>query len=138
MVMIPKNEYAPYYAQYIQGIEKNGKSILENLELSQTAFKKIFENLPVEKQNYAYAEGKWTLKELIQHIIDTERVFCYRALCFARNDTTLLPGFDENLFVENATVNVRNFEDLLDEMAVVRAGTILLYKSFIKFILHSK
>lgn len=128
--MIPKNEYAPYYAQYIQGIEKNGKSILDNLELSQSAFKKTFENLPVEKQNYAYAEGKWTLKELIQHIIDTERVFCYRALCFSRNDKTLLPGFDENLFVENAGVDGRNFEDLLAEMTVVRAGTIFLYKSF--------
>ncbi|UAM99516.1 DinB family protein [Polaribacter litorisediminis] len=128
--MIPKNEYAPYYAQYIQAIEKNGKSIIENLELAQTAFKKTFENLPVEKQNYAYAEGKWTLKELIQHIIDTERVFCYRALCFSRSDKTSLPGFDEDLFVENAAVDVRNFEDLLEEMAVVRAGTILLYKSF--------
>jgi hypothetical protein len=128
--MIPKNEYAPYYAQYIESVEKNGKTIIDNLELSQNVFNKTFDNLSVDKQNYAYAEGKWTVKELIQHIIDTERVFCYRALCFARKDTTSLPGFDEDLFVKNADINTRDFENLITEMKVVRAGTLLLYKSF--------
>ncbi|MGK0413247.1 MAG: hypothetical protein ACJA1B_001449 [Polaribacter sp.] len=128
--MIPKNEYAPYFEQYIELVSKDEKSIIENLVASQKEFDDLLRNLPVEKHNFSYAEGKWTLKEVIQHIIDTERIFSYRALCFARNDKTSLPGFDENSFVENAAVDLRNFEDLLAEMAVVRAGTILLYKSF--------
>ena len=70
------------------------------------------------------------MKEVVQHIIDTERVFCYRALCFARNDKTSLPGFDQDLFVANVDANARNWTDLLAEMAIVRQGTILLFKSF--------
>ncbi len=128
--MITKNEYAPYYAMYINPIEKNGKSIIENLKDSQTQFDGLFRQLPIDKQDFAYAEGKWTTKELIQHIIDTERVFCYRALCFARNDKTLLPGFDQDLFVSYDNANHRNFIDLLDEMQTLRNSTIQLYKSF--------
>ncbi|WP_438978116.1 DinB family protein [Polaribacter sp.] len=128
--MIPKNEYAAYYAMYINPIEKNGNSIIENLKDSQTKFDELFRQLPVDKQDFAYAEGKWTTKELIQHIIDTERVFCYRALCFARNGKTPLPGFDQDLFVSNDNANDRNFIDLLEEMQTLRNSTIQLYKSF--------
>ena len=128
--MIPENEYAPYYKQYIQLIEKNEKSIVENLIDAQKEFDLVLKNVPLEKQNFAYAKGKWTLKEVIQHIIDTERVFNYRALCFARNDATALPGFDQDLFVVNSDVNARNYNDLLDEMAVLRKSTILLFNSF--------
>lgn len=127
--MIPKNEYAPYYAMYINLVEKNGNSIIENLKDSQTQFDELFRQLSIDKQDFAYAEGKWTTKELIQHIIDTERVFCYRALCFARNDKTPLPGFDQDLFVSNDNANDRNFIDLLDEMQTLRNSTIQLYKS---------
>ena len=67
---------------------------------------------------------------MVQHVIDTERVFCYRALCFARNDITALPGFDQDLFVANDNANTRNWEDLLAEMRVVRQSTILLFNSF--------
>ncbi|WP_232731543.1 DinB family protein [Tenacibaculum sp. SZ-18] len=83
-----------------------------------------------EKENFAYAEGKWTIKELIQHIIDTERVFCYRALSFARNDQQDLPGFDQDLFVVNSVAQQRDYNELLDEMDVLRKGTIQLFKSF--------
>lgn len=128
--MIPENEYAPYYKHYIQRIEKNEKSIVENLHLSQDEFTKILSTISSDKHEYAYETGKWTVKEVIQHIIDTERVFCYRALCFARNDKTALPGFDQDLFVANVNANARDWTDLLDEMVVVRQGTILLFKSF--------
>ncbi|PQJ77924.1 DinB family protein [Polaribacter porphyrae] len=128
--MIPKNEYAPYFEQYISLIVSEEKSILENLIDSQKEFDTILRNLPKEKNNFAYAKGKWTLKELIQHIIDTERIFCYRALCFARNDTTELPGFDQDVFVANDTANDREFKDLLDEMTVLRNSTVQLYQSF--------
>lgn len=128
--MIPKNEYNPYFEQYIQLATKDGKSILKMLEESQTEFDTILRKLPKEKHNFSYAEGKWTLKELIQHCIDTDRVFCYRALCFARNDSTSLPGFDQDIFVANGNANQLDFYDLLDEMKTLRKSTIQLYKSF--------
>ncbi|SDU02597.1 DinB superfamily protein [Polaribacter sp. Hel1_33_78] len=128
--MIPKNEYAPYFEQYMQLVSKDEKSIIENLVASQKVFDDVLRNLPVEKHNFSYAEGKWTIKELIQHIIDTERVFSYRALCFARNDNTSLPGFDQDVFVENDNANDRNYYDLLNEMEVLRKSSIQLFKSF--------
>jgi hypothetical protein len=128
--MIPKNEYAPYFEQYMQLVTKEGKSIIENMQDSQIEFDTILRNLPKEKHTFSYAESKWTLKELIQHSIDTERVFCYRALCFARNDKTSLPGFDQDIFVDNGNANQLEFSDLLDEMSTLRKSTIQLYKSF--------
>ena len=90
----------------------------------------FFQNLPEDKIDYAYAEGKWTIKELLQHIIDAERIFSYRALRFARKDPTPLPGFDENLFAENAKAAKRNWSDLVEEFKVVRKATEWLYGSF--------
>jgi uncharacterized damage-inducible protein DinB len=130
IVMIPKNEYTPYFEQYLQLVSKEGKSIIEYLIDSQKNFESLLRNLPLEKHNFSYAEGKWTMKELIQHIIDTERIFSYRALCFARNDSTSLPGFDQDVFVENDNANDRDYYDLLDEMAVLRKSSVQLYKSF--------
>lgn len=77
-----------------------------------------------------YAPGKWTMKDIVQHMIDTERIMSYRALRFARNDQTTLPGFDEDLFSTSAHAATRSLEDLLDEFAVVRQATIALFKSF--------
>lgn len=128
--MIPENEYAPYYKRYINPIEINGKTIITNLHESQEEFDSVLRNISTNKHDFAYAEGKWTLKELIQHIIDTERVFCYRALCFARNDKSALPGYDQDVFVANDTANSRDFIDLLDEMQVLRQSTIQLFESF--------
>ena len=130
IIMIPKNEYNPYFENYIQLATKEGKSILEIMQDSQIEFDTILRNVPEEKQTFSYAEGKWTLKELIQHSIDTERVFCYRAMCFARNDSTSLPGFDQDVFVDHGNANQLNYYDLLDEMKTLRKSTIQLYKSF--------
>ena len=127
--MVPKNEYAPYFEQYLQLVDQ-GKYIVENLIESQKEFDATLRNLDVSKHNFAYEEGKWTLKELVQHTIDTERVFTYRALCFARNDKTDLPGFDQDIFTQNDNSKERKFEDLLNEMKVVRESSIALFKSF--------
>ncbi|MDA9234572.1 DinB family protein [Polaribacter sp.] len=128
--MIPKNEYAAYFEHYIQLVAVKNRSIIENLQHSQQEFDSVLRNLPEEKHNFSYAAGKWTLKELIQHIIDTERIFCYRALCFARNDKTALPGFDQDLFVDYGNANQLNYFDLLDEMATLRKSSIQLFQSF--------
>ncbi|MDX6746230.1 DinB family protein [Polaribacter sp. PL03] len=128
--MISKTEYAPYFEQYIQLVSVEEKSITENLDSSQKEFESILKDVPKEKHSFSYAEGKWTLKEVIQHIIDTERVFCYRALSFARNDKTSLPGMDQDFYVENDNANQRDYNDLIEEMSALRKSTIQLYKSF--------
>ena len=130
--MVPKTEYAPYFERYMQLSVLKDKTIIESLESAQDEFESVLRNLPDKKHSYSYATGKWTLKELIQHIIDTERVFCYRALSFARNDQTSLPGFDQDVFVDNAAANNRDYYDLLDEMKVLRKSSIQLFKSFSK------
>ncbi|MFT5146594.1 MAG: putative damage-inducible protein DinB [Polaribacter sp.] len=130
--MVPKTEYAPYFERYMQLSVLKDKTIIESLESAQDEFDSVLRNLPDKKHSFSYATGKWTLKELIQHVIDTERVFCYRALSFARNDQTALPGFDQDVFVDNDTANERDYYDLLDEMKVLRKSSTQLFKSFSK------
>ncbi|MBK8610809.1 MAG: DinB family protein [Chitinophagaceae bacterium] len=90
----------------------------------------LLNNITEEKSNYAYAPGKWTLKELLQHMIDTERLFNYRALCFARKETVSLPGFDEDAYAANSNANARNWNHMLEEFMAVRRSTELLFTSF--------
>jgi hypothetical protein len=84
----------------------------------------------MDKFDFRYAEGKWTIKDIIQHLIDAERVFSYRAMRISRNDKTPLPGFEENDYVENTNANGRSIQDLLTELSAVRQSTLLLFKSF--------
>ncbi len=130
MELLDENEYAPFYHPYIQSVSNDDKNIVENLEDSIQYALRILRTLPYEKHVFRYAEGKWTIKEIVQHLIDTERVFNYRALRFARKDTTDLAGFDENVYVENSNANSREFIELLEEFAALRKDTVLLYKSF--------
>jgi hypothetical protein len=84
----------------------------------------------MDKFDYSYAGGKWTIKDIIQHIIDAERIFTYRALRFSRNDKTELPGFDENIYVDDANGSKRSIMELLTELSAVRHSTMLLFKTF--------
>jgi uncharacterized damage-inducible protein DinB len=93
-------------------------------------FIQFIENIPASKYDYRYTEGKWTIKEILQHTIDAERVFNYRALCFARKDPTPLPGFDENTFAANAKTDKRNWNELLDEFKTLRKSSEQLFSSF--------
>lgn len=77
-----------------------------------------------------YAPGKWTIRDLLQHLTDCERIFQYRALRFARNDQTALPGFDENLYAEYSGATRRPLEEIMQELRIVREGTIALFQSF--------
>lgn len=86
--------------------------------------------LSEEQLNYKYQVGKWSIKEVIGHIIDTERIFAYRALCFARKDKTPLPGYDEVLFGDTSNAVQRNIQKLIAEFVAVRQATILLFESF--------
>lgn len=122
------HEYAPFYKPYVDALgEVNLFDILEDsLELTL----KLLADLPEEKLTYRYARKKWTIKELLQHIIDAERVLSYRALRFSRNDATDLQGFDEDWYVANSNGNERDFSDILEEFMLVRKSSIALFKSF--------
>ena len=125
---LPINEYADFYKSYIQALED--VELIEELEISLHDFIRFVQNIPMDKFDYRYAEGKWTIKEIIQHLIDSERVFSYRALRISRNDKAPLPGFDENEYVANSNGNKRNLQGLLTELAVVRQATLSLFNSF--------
>jgi uncharacterized damage-inducible protein DinB len=128
---ITSKEYAPYYDLYLDRVEGN-TSLIEGLLESKQSFLDFIDQIPAEKYHYAYAEGKWTVKEMIQHVIDTERIFCYRALRIARGDQTPLPGFDENAFVPPSKANHKSIQQLREEYATLRASNLSLFKSFQK------
>jgi len=123
------NEFAGHFATYINQVSDE-YTLTEELEISVHRFIKFVQNIPMDKFDYRYAEGKWTIKDIILHLIDAERIFAYRALRFARNDKTALPGFDENDYVDEAHADKRSLQDLLTELLIVRQGTLALFKSF--------
>jgi len=127
-LQVNENEYAPFYKNYIKSL--GTVDLFEILNNSLEDLLLTIKHLPEEKLNFSYQEGKWTIKELVQHIIDAERVLSYRALRFSRNDSTDLQGFNEDWYVENSNGNDRNIEDLLNEFSFVRNSTISLFKSF--------
>lgn len=123
-------EFAGHFATYINQVFSE-YTLIEELEISVHRLIKFVQNIPLDKFDYRYAEGKWTIKDIIQHLIDTERIFAYRALRFARNDKTKLSGFEENDYVDEANAAKRSIQDLLTELAVVRQATLSLFKSFL-------
>jgi uncharacterized damage-inducible protein DinB len=123
------NEYASYYETYIRQVSDE-YTLIEELEISQHRLIKFVQNIPMDKFDYRYAEGKWTIKDILQHLIDSERIFAYRALRFSRNDATPLASFDENAYVDQANANARSIMDLLTELAVVRQSSLSLFKTF--------
>ena len=120
--------YPDYYENYIPLIlDDNLVSALLN---NWKELRATLSQVPAEKENFAYAPGKWTLKQVIIHMIDAERVFCYRALRFARKDPQQPLPFDENMYVANTDVSARSVKDLLEEYETVRSSTISLFRSF--------
>ena len=129
MIPFPETtEYNPYYTQYIQSYE--GENVLEFLEKGLIEVNDLMASLTEEKLKSAYAEGKWTIKEVLQHIMDTERIFCNRALRFARNDKTELPGFEQDDYVPYSGANERDSMGMLREYNAIRQATITLFQGF--------
>lgn len=121
------DEFPVYYKGYIDTVADD---VLLELENQIESLPKFLSAISEEKASFAYAEGKWTIKEVLGHMLDTERIMSYRALCFARQDATALPGFDENDYVKHAHFNDRTLQSLLDEFVVLRKSTMYLLKSF--------
>ncbi|MFN8259429.1 MAG: DinB family protein [Chitinophagales bacterium] len=124
-----------YFDRYIN--KTDDVALLEALEISLQELQQV----PLQKWkalgDNVYAEGKWTLKQLLQHTIDTERVFAYRATAFARKDPQRMISFDEDLYANNAIVSHRKLEDVLEEAILLRKSTIALFKSFTEEMLQT-
>ena len=127
--MIPKSEIIPadFYQRYLDLIKDN--DFREAIRKNTKQFRKLVTGIPRKKYDHAYAEGKWTIRQMLQHIIDSERVFAYRALRLSRMDPTPLPGFDENLWAANDGGAGRRWKDLLEEFRNVRGATQYLFDS---------
>lgn len=119
-------EFAPYASMYIDLLPDDGL-VLRHLKENFEAAKNLILPLQEEKLLYQYAVGKWTIKEILAHIIDDERIYCYRALRFARKDKTPLPGFEQNDYVPHSSANGRDLSNIFAEYEAVRNSTIAFY-----------
>ena len=129
-------DYPSYYDPYIKLVKED--DALKTLDDGIFKMQALLSDIDEEKENYAYAPGKWTVKEVFGHIIDTERIMAYRALRFARGDGQELPGFDENTYVKNAKFSKRKLIDMAHEFSLMRQSNISLFKSFDEEALNRK
>jgi len=121
-------DYSDYYNNYVKLVE--GEDIIKALYEQNKITQDILNSFSEHKGNYCYADGKWTVKEVVGHLIDTERVFAYRALCIARGDKKSLPGFEQDDYVKEGNFNRRELFDLNYEFRLLRESNLLLFKSF--------
>ena len=120
-----KGEYAPFHETYLNAVPSRGAP-LALLKKSFKETQQLLGSLPEEMGDFAYEPGKWTIKQLMMHIIDTERVFAYRTLSFMRADRIGLPGFNQDFWMEQVDVSNRSIKDLLKEWKAVRDNSIFL------------
>ncbi len=118
----------PFYKNYVKQIEET--DLLQALRISGHRALELVHSIPEEKADYRYAEGKWSIRELLCHMIDAERIFSYRALRFARNDKTPLAGFEEKEYAPEANASGRSLQKIAAEMAHLRSATIDLFEGF--------
>lgn len=122
-----KTEYDPYYVTYVSLVPET--DVVAALAAQTTEMQDVFAFLPEEKGAFAYAEGKWTLKELLGHLIDGERVFAYRVHRISRGDKTSIEGFEQDHYIEHAHSNDRSFADLLEEFNLLRRANLLMFEN---------
>lgn len=117
------NEYGEYYGKYISLVHEG--DIREAFARQPAELRSLFDGISEEKGVYRYAEGKWTTKESLSHLIDGERIFAYRMLRISRGDETPIEGFEQDGYIENSNANNRSFADLLDEFELNRKANVL-------------
>jgi uncharacterized damage-inducible protein DinB len=122
------DEYDPYYAKYVSLVPDGDLVKMLSTQIEKTS--KLLNAVAESKAGFRYAPGKWSIKEVVGHLSDSERIFSYRALRFARADTNPLPGFEQDDYVKSAGFDARLLADLLDEFRAVRQATVTLLKSF--------
>lgn len=125
--VLKTTEYNAYYKGYI---DMSGEAdLLTGLQDNLNYLVDFINKIPEDKLTYLYAEGKWTIKEVIQHLLDTERVFAYRALCIARNDRTAFPGFEQNDYIAPSKANIRSMASFVNELKALRMSNIALFEN---------
>jgi hypothetical protein len=117
-----EDEYAPFYARYVALVPET--DILAVLAHQVEEIRRLAASVPAERETYRYAEGKWSVREVLGHLIDGERVFGYRAFCISRGETAPLPAFDENQYVAAARSHTTPLRELVDELALVRRSNL--------------
>ncbi|MGZ8843771.1 MAG: DinB family protein [Pyrinomonadaceae bacterium] len=122
-----ENEYAPDYQSYINQV--NEADILPVLRAQMDDLDVLLERVALEKETHRYAEGKWSIREIVGHLIDGERVFGYRAYCIARGEQQNLPGFDQDDYMLTAPYHNIELEDLLSELRLIRLGNIAMFRT---------
>jgi len=118
------SEYDPYYLNYISLVDEG--DVISTLEQQPRELRTLLAGLPEDKGTFSYADGKWTIKELLSHLIDGERIFVYRLLRISRGDITPIEGFEQDGYIENSNANNRSFQNLLDEFELERRANVLL------------
>jgi uncharacterized damage-inducible protein DinB len=121
-------DYLPFSQPYIDAVGE--AELMDLMRRQQNNFPKFIKSIPEEKLQYAYAESKWNVLEVLVHVLDAERIFQYRALRFARKDPTPLPGFDQDLYVPHSMANSRSKENIIEEYKRVRGATLALFETF--------
>ena len=119
-------EYDPYYGRYIALVADD---IMGSLDSQSDELRGLLSTIPEDRGTYAYDDGKWTIKEVLSHLIDGERIFAYRLLRIARGDKTPLEGFEQDGYIENSHANTRSFSDLLDEFAQLRRANMAFFNN---------
>lgn len=122
-----KNEYAEYHETYVSLVSET--DIVAAMQAQLVEAEQLFAEITEEKSNYAYAQGKWTIKEVLGHLTDAERIFAYRALRISRADTTPIEGFEQDDYVENANFNLIKFTDLIEEFVLSRKANLILFNN---------
>jgi len=124
----PKDsEYDPYYRHYVSLVPED--DIIPPLEDQPAELRSLIGGLPEDRGTFAYADGKWTIKELLSHLIDGERMFAYRVLRISRADKTPIEGFDQDGYIENSHANGRSFSDLLSEFELLRQANVFQFRN---------
>jgi hypothetical protein len=123
-----ESEYAPDYQGYVNQV--NEADILPVLRAQMDDLDVLLERVAPDRETYAYAEGKWSIREIVGHLIDGERVFGYRAFCIARGEQQDLPGFDQDQYILTAPYNHIELEDLLSELRLIRLGNLAMFRTF--------
>lgn len=121
-------EYNPYYQKYVDLVPEG--DLLETLQRQGGETVTLLRGIGDERSTHAYAPGKWTIREVVGHLTDAERVFTYRALTFARGDGSALPSFDENAWAAASNATHRGIDDHIDDFIAVRAATLALFRGF--------
>lgn len=135
-VQLQNDEYGSYYHTYVNNV--GAGNIIDILMNQQHQTYTLINSLTAEESQYRYKEDKWTIKEVFGHIIDCERIFAYRALCFSRGEQQALPGFDQDEYVQQANFNDRSLQNIGNEYFALRNSNIHLFNSFSKDMLMNK